>query len=109
SDRLDDGGRDRRSGAMSARIDDHVSTVPGRPARRLPSGWRPASGQCLTRTGGCPPARLPFVAAEQATGSRPIAGRRAVVTGGLSGIGAATTALLRSRGAQVAVLDREPA
>jgi NAD(P)-dependent dehydrogenase (short-subunit alcohol dehydrogenase family) len=49
------------------------------------------------------------VAAEQATGSRPFAGRRAIVTGGLSGIGAATTALLRSRGAQVAVLDREPA
>jgi NAD(P)-dependent dehydrogenase (short-subunit alcohol dehydrogenase family) len=48
------------------------------------------------------------VAAEQATGSRPFAGRRAIVTGGLSGIGAAATALLRSHGAQVAVLDREP-
>ena len=33
-------------------------------------------------------------------------GRRAIVTGGLSGIGAATAALLASRGAAVAVLDR---
>lgn len=33
----------------------------------------------------------------------------AVVTGGASGIGAATAALLRSRGAAVAVLDREAA
>jgi NAD(P)-dependent dehydrogenase (short-subunit alcohol dehydrogenase family) len=36
------------------------------------------------------------------------AGRRAVVTGGLSGIGAATAGLLAARGAAVAVLDRRP-
>jgi 2-keto-3-deoxy-L-fuconate dehydrogenase len=46
-------------------------------------------------------------AGEQASGPGAFAGRRAIVTGGLSGIGAATTALLRSRGA-VAVLDRGP-
>jgi NAD(P)-dependent dehydrogenase (short-subunit alcohol dehydrogenase family) len=33
----------------------------------------------------------------------------AIVTGGASGIGAATAALLAARGARVAVLDREPA
>ena len=33
---------------------------------------------------------------------------RALVTGGASGIGAAVAALLRSRGDQVAILDREP-
>src|ERR1700761_7334659 len=32
---------------------------------------------------------------------------RAIVTGGASGIGAATAELLRERGAQVVVLDRE--
>ena len=32
----------------------------------------------------------------------------AIVTGGASGIGAATAALLRQRGARVAVLDRNP-
>jgi NAD(P)-dependent dehydrogenase (short-subunit alcohol dehydrogenase family) len=36
------------------------------------------------------------------------AGRRAIVTGGLSGIGAATAALLAARGATVAVLDLGP-
>src|SRR5207302_3875015 len=36
-----------------------------------------------------------------------LAGRRALVTGGHSGIGAATAALLRERGAKVATLDRE--
>jgi len=46
------------------------------------------------------------VAAEHQAGA--FAGRRAIVTGGLSGIGAATAALLRSRGAAVAVLDRGP-
>ena len=35
-----------------------------------------------------------------------VAGLVALVTGGASGIGAATAALLRDRGAQVAVLDR---
>jgi NAD(P)-dependent dehydrogenase (short-subunit alcohol dehydrogenase family) len=35
------------------------------------------------------------------------AGRRALVTGGSSGIGAATTRLLAERGAAVAVIDRE--
>jgi NAD(P)-dependent dehydrogenase (short-subunit alcohol dehydrogenase family) len=34
-----------------------------------------------------------------------LTGRRALVTGGSSGIGAATTALLRERGATVATLD----
>ena len=34
------------------------------------------------------------------------AGRRAIVTGGASGIGAATARLLRDRGARVAVIDR---
>jgi len=34
------------------------------------------------------------------------AGRRAIVTGGASGIGAATARLLRERGARVAVIDR---
>jgi 3-oxoacyl-[acyl-carrier protein] reductase len=36
------------------------------------------------------------------------AGRTALVTGGASGIGAATAARLRASGAEVAVLDREP-
>jgi NAD(P)-dependent dehydrogenase (short-subunit alcohol dehydrogenase family) len=36
------------------------------------------------------------------------AGRRAIVTGGLSGIGAATASLLAARGAAVAVLDVGP-
>jgi NAD(P)-dependent dehydrogenase (short-subunit alcohol dehydrogenase family) len=36
------------------------------------------------------------------------AGRRAIVTGGLSGIGAATAGLLAARGAEVAILDRGP-
>jgi 3-oxoacyl-[acyl-carrier protein] reductase len=35
-------------------------------------------------------------------------GRTALVTGGASGIGAATAALLRAGGAEVAVFDREP-
>jgi len=48
------------------------------------------------------------VPADQPTGSGAFAGRRAIVTGGQSGIGAATAALLRSRGAAVAVLDRGP-
>ena len=39
----------------------------------------------------------------------PFDGVRALVTGGASGIGAATVAVLRSRGARVAVLDRDPA
>jgi NAD(P)-dependent dehydrogenase (short-subunit alcohol dehydrogenase family) len=38
----------------------------------------------------------------------PFAGRRAIVTGGLSGIGAATAGLLAARGAAVAVLDLGP-
>jgi NAD(P)-dependent dehydrogenase (short-subunit alcohol dehydrogenase family) len=37
------------------------------------------------------------------------AGRRALVTGGASGIGLATARLLRERGAEVAVIDRAPA
>lgn len=36
------------------------------------------------------------------------AGLRAIVTGGSSGIGAATAALLKERGAEVAVLDLQP-
>src|SRR5213596_1977148 len=36
------------------------------------------------------------------------AGRTALVTGGASGIGAATAARLRASGAEVAVFDREP-
>jgi NAD(P)-dependent dehydrogenase (short-subunit alcohol dehydrogenase family) len=36
------------------------------------------------------------------------AGRTAIVTGGASGIGAATAARLRASGAEVAVFDREP-
>ncbi len=36
------------------------------------------------------------------------AGLTALVTGGASGIGAATAALLTARGARVAVLDRDP-
>jgi NAD(P)-dependent dehydrogenase (short-subunit alcohol dehydrogenase family) len=36
-----------------------------------------------------------------------LAGRRALVTGGLSGIGAATAALLAERGASVVTLDRD--
>jgi 2-keto-3-deoxy-L-fuconate dehydrogenase len=36
------------------------------------------------------------------------AGLKAIVTGGASGIGAATAALLKERGAEVAVLDLEP-
>ena len=35
-------------------------------------------------------------------------GRAALVTGGASGIGAATAARLRDGGAEVAVFDREP-
>jgi NAD(P)-dependent dehydrogenase (short-subunit alcohol dehydrogenase family) len=42
------------------------------------------------------------VAEQQGT----FAGRRAIVTGGLSGIGAATAGLLAARGSAVAVLDR---
>ncbi|MFH8408277.1 SDR family NAD(P)-dependent oxidoreductase [Streptomyces sp. NPDC018019] len=40
---------------------------------------------------------------------RDFAGMAAIVTGGASGIGAATAALLLRRGARVAVLDRDPA
>ncbi|HZU54977.1 MAG TPA: SDR family oxidoreductase [Actinocrinis sp.] len=43
--------------------------------------------------------------ADSAAGSRDFAGLAAVVTGGASGIGAATAALLAERGARVAVLD----
>jgi NAD(P)-dependent dehydrogenase (short-subunit alcohol dehydrogenase family) len=39
--------------------------------------------------------------------AQPLAGRRALVTGGLSGIGAATAELLHARGAAVVTLDRE--
>ncbi len=45
---------------------------------------------------------------QQPTAAGAFAGRRAIVTGGLSGIGAATAGLLASRGAAVAVLDRGP-
>ncbi|MCX0242970.1 SDR family NAD(P)-dependent oxidoreductase [Streptomyces drozdowiczii] len=41
------------------------------------------------------------------TGTRDFEGMNALVTGGASGIGAAVTALLLERGAQVAVLDRD--
>ncbi|MEU6854373.1 SDR family NAD(P)-dependent oxidoreductase, partial [Actinacidiphila alni] len=50
--------------------------------------------------------------ADQAPGTAPgrdLAGLTALVTGGASGIGAATAALLTARGARVAVLDRDPA
>lgn len=40
--------------------------------------------------------------------ARELDGRVAIVTGGASGIGAATVAELRARGAQVAVLDLQP-
>lgn len=40
---------------------------------------------------------------------RDLQGLTALVTGGASGIGAATAALLTARGARVAVLDRDPA
>ncbi|MEU4202317.1 SDR family oxidoreductase [Streptomyces sp. NPDC045470] len=43
------------------------------------------------------------------TEGRDFAGMAAIVTGGASGIGAATAALLLRRGARVAVLDRDPA
>ncbi|UYQ61235.1 SDR family NAD(P)-dependent oxidoreductase [Streptomyces peucetius] len=41
------------------------------------------------------------------TGTQDFAGMAALVTGGASGIGAAVAALLRARGARVAVLDRD--
>lgn len=43
------------------------------------------------------------------TEARDFAGMAAIVTGGASGIGAPTAALLLRRGARVAVLDRDPA
>jgi NAD(P)-dependent dehydrogenase (short-subunit alcohol dehydrogenase family) len=42
-------------------------------------------------------------------GTRDLEGLAAIVTGGASGIGAATAGLLAERGARVAVLDRDPA
>ncbi len=43
--------------------------------------------------------------ARAVSGDHSLAGRRALVTGGSSGIGAATAAVLRDRGATVATLD----
>ncbi|WP_016905335.1 SDR family NAD(P)-dependent oxidoreductase [Streptomyces xiaopingdaonensis] len=51
---------------------------------------------------------LPIPAAEPAAEAPDFAGMAALVTGGGSGIGAATARLLLARGAEVAVLDAEP-
>ncbi|MQS36889.1 SDR family oxidoreductase [Streptomyces katsurahamanus] len=55
------------------------------------------------------PATAAPAAAAAAADFRDFAGMTALVTGGASGIGAAVTRLLLSRGAHVAVLDRESA
>jgi NAD(P)-dependent dehydrogenase (short-subunit alcohol dehydrogenase family) len=52
---------------------------------------------------------VPAASAASAAGPPDFAGLTALVTGGASGIGAATAALLTARGARVAVLDRDPA
>lgn len=61
----------------------------------------------VNRTNDADPAPEP--AAEPAPGgARDFEGMAALVTGGASGIGAATAALLLARGARVAVVDRDP-
>src|SRR5699024_12276177 len=58
-------------------------------------------GAPVSRTPATPPPSAPEPRGE-------FSGLRALVTGGASGIGAATASALHGRGAQVAVLDLQP-
>ena len=94
-------GRHRRVGRL---LHHHHAPAGDRASR---TGWRSSTGsspRCARgTTSGSRPAR--DRRARSVSSNAGLSGRRALVTGGNSGIGAATAALLRERGATVATLD----